>query len=209
MKNFLEVELRFKINSLKRTLIEKKLIEMNAKVIDHSHVIDHWYVSNDTESLEAQDVFYNSGEGYGIRIREMDNGYTGKVTTTLEVKSLLEKNRHDTCIEHEIELNDFEKGNKFLELINHKKMVTVDKDRLVYVLEDTLRNKQKVKVVIDDIKDFAIGVEIEAMIESTSKKDEIIPQIEKIAKDLELDTNLEKVDTSLTSLLIQKKAEFQ
>src|SRR4030042_978425 len=114
-----EIEIRFATKNRKR--IEEKLLMLNAKIIYHGHIMDHWYAPNYIKNMRQKDKFYESGKGFGIRIREQDNGYTGKITTTLEVKKLAYPPSHEVCIEEEIEVESFEKTQNFLTLIEEKK----------------------------------------------------------------------------------------
>lgn len=192
-----EVEIRFATK--KRKAVEKKLLEMGAKVVYHGHVIDHWYVPLSINDLDGKDEWFESAKGYGLRIREQDNGYTGNITASIEVKRLAEPMKHEVCIETEFQIPDFESADNLLNLMNHKKMVTLDKDRLVYKIND-------IKVVIDDIKSFKTGIELEIMTHKEPKKE--ISKLKKFAEQLGLDIDKELTDKSVTYMYMEEFAEF-
>lgn len=196
-KKKFEVELRFAIPD--RRKIEKKLLNLGAKVTYHGHIIDHWYIPKNIKNIKQKDVWFDSGKGYGVRIREQDNGYTGKIQSSLEVKKLLIPGKHDTCLEAEIDILDQEETESLLKLMNFKKMLTIDKDRIVY-------NLGKYKVVIDDIKNFITGVEIEYI--TDKNRDKVLKNILKIAKKIGLDTDRQITEKSLTYLAMKKFAKF-
>ncbi|MFC1649454.1 excisionase family DNA-binding protein [Patescibacteria group bacterium] len=191
-----EVEIRFLTK--RRKIIERNLISSKAKVVYHGHVIDHWYVPNNIKNIQQKNKSFESAKGFGLRIREQDNGYTGKIVTSLEVKKLFEPDHHDTCLEQEVEVPDFEQTHKLLRLMNFKKMITVDKDRLIYDLSGY-------KIVIDDIRNYKTGIEIET---KTHTPKTVIPKLKKVAKRIGLDHKEELVDKSVTYLAMEKFAKF-
>ncbi len=192
-----EIEIRFATS--KRKAIEEKLLKMNAKIVYHGHIIDHWYAPNFIKNMKQKDKFYEGGMGYGIRIREQDDGYTGKIRASLEVKKLAYPPDHQVCIEEEIEVNSFEKTHNFLTLIEQKEMTTLDKERLIYKYKDF-------KIVIDDIKNFKIGIEIEKVSDKPHAK--IISEMKNLAKLLGLDIKKEITDKSVTYQYMMKFARF-
>lgn len=192
-----EIEIRFA--TTKRKAIEEKLLKMDAKIIYHGHIIDHWYAPNFIKNMRQKDKFYESGKGYGIRIREQDDGYTGKITASLEVKKLAYPPSHEVCLEEEIEVESFEKTDNFLRLIEEKEMTVLDKERLIYKYRDF-------KIVIDDIKNFKTGIEIEKVTDKPHTK--IIAEMKKLAEMLGLDVEKEITDKSVTYQYMLKFARF-
>ena len=130
---------------------------------------------------------------------EEGNGYTGKITTSLEVKKLAYPPDHKVCLEEEIDIENYDKAKNFLKLINQKEMATIDKDRLVYKYKNF-------KVIIDDIKNFKTGVEIERITDKPHVK--IITGMKDLAKLLGLDIEKEITDKSVTFLYLKKFARF-
>jgi predicted adenylyl cyclase CyaB len=192
-----EVEIRFATKNRKK--IEEKLLNMNAKIIYHGHIIDHWYAPTNIKNMSQKNTFYENDKGYGIRIREQDNGYTGKIATSLEVKKLAYPPDHSICLEEEIDVPDYETTHNFLKLINQKEFTTLDKDRLIYKYKNF-------KIVIDDIKNFLTGVEIEVMTNNSTNK--LIGEMKKLAEKIGLDTDKEITDKSVTFLYMQRFANF-
>lgn len=192
-----EIEVRFIIEN--RKPIEQKLLDLDTKIIYHGHVIDHWFEPNYVKSMKQKEKLYDSTKGYGLRIREQDNGYTGKISTSLEVKRLLIPEKHDTCLEHEIDISNYNEGKKLLKLMNFKEIVKIDKDRVVYRLDG-------VKVIIDSIKDYKTGVEIEII--TKKDRDEVIPKLLKVAEKLGLDPEKDITKKSLTYQAMKDMARF-
>lgn len=193
----LEIEIRFLLYDRKR--VEKKLIDLNAKVIFQGHVVDHWYVPNSIKNNQQKNDWYESGKGYGLRIREQDNGYTGKILTSLEIKKLAEPYNHGICIESEIDVRSYRETDSLLRLANYKEFMTIDKDRIVY-------SYNGYKISIDNIKYFGVGIEIEKI--TTEKKEKVIKKLKSIAKKIGLDLKKELVDKSVTYLAMEKLAEY-
>jgi predicted adenylyl cyclase CyaB len=191
-----EIEIRFMTD--KRKLIEEKLINMDANIIHHSRVIDHWLVPKTIKNIEQKNEWFDTGKGYGLRIREEDNGYTGKIATSIEIKRLATPFKHDTCIEEEIDVKDYKEALSLLSLMDMKEFATLDKDRLVY-------KYSKYKIVIDDIKNFKTGVEIEVM--SDKRNDDVVSEMRKLATELGLAED-ELTDKSVTFLYMLENAKF-
>ena len=192
-----EVEIRFV--SDKRKQIEEKLIRMGAKLIYHAHVIDHWFCPKNIKNIKQKNEEFESGRGFGLRIREQDNGYTGKIATTIETKRLLIPYQHEVCIEGEITVENYEEAKKFLNLIDLKEFAVVDKDRVVYKYKD-------MKIVFDDIKNFKTAVEIEVKTDKNQK--ETLKSMKAFAERLGLDLKKEITNKSATFLYMNKFAGF-
>lgn len=192
-----EIEIRFATKN--RKSIENKLIKSGAKVVYHGHIIDHWYVPLDIKNLEDKNKWFDSAKGFGLRIREQDNGYTGKITTSIEVKRLATPHDHQVCLESEVDVQDYEAANSLLRLMNYKKMAKLDKDRLVYKYKD-------VKVVIDDIKNFKTGIELESITSNDPKR--VVDKLKNFAGVLGLDLKKEITDKSVTYLYMKKFSKF-
>lgn len=192
-----EVELRYVVADVKP--IEKKLLELGANITYHSHVIDHWFVPNRIKNIEQKDKWFGSGKGYGLRIREQDNGYTGKIVTSLEVKRLVDPYQHDSCIEGEIDVREYEETYKLLKLMNYKEFHTVDKERLIYKYKGC-------NIVIDKFKDFLTAMEVEKVTSEDRKKTG--KMLKRIAIEIGLSNKEQLVDKSVTFMAMQKFAKF-
>ncbi len=195
-KDKIEVEIRFLTKN--RQQVENKLISIGAKVTYHSHIIDHWFVPYYIKSLSENDEWFESAKGYGVRIREQDNNYQGKVSTTLEVKRLTSAKNHNTCIEHELDVQNYTEASNLLRLMEYKEFITIDKDRVVY----TYKN---LKIAVDEIKNFATGIEIEASGDLT--REEALAEIRIFAEVLGLKKS-EELEKTVTHLAMQKLAKY-
>jgi predicted adenylyl cyclase CyaB len=196
VKPVMEIEIRFECKN--RSVIEKYLLEHGAKVSYHSHIVDHYFIPKNINSQEEKNEWYDSGRGHGLRVREQDNDYSGNVSTTLEVKRLTEALNHNTTIESEVDVPDYEQVRDLLSLMEMKEFMVIDKDRVMYKYKEA-------KICFDDIKDFKVGVEIE--IKSDQSRDEVLPVLRKIATEIGLDLK-DEIEKSLTFLAMEKLATF-
>lgn len=153
-KQLHEIELRFLLPDRQKT--EDKLRKLGAKISQHSHIIDYYFCANHIENIKQQDTWYNSPKGFSARIRLMDNDYSGRITTTMEVKKAVTPGNHNDLIESEIVVEDYEETKALLELMGYKQFLKIDKERLVYKLEDR-------KYCFDHIAGWGDAVEIEMM----------------------------------------------
>ncbi|HOU76109.1 MAG TPA: excisionase family DNA-binding protein [Candidatus Dojkabacteria bacterium] len=192
-----EIEIRFAVKDFRR--IERKLLDLGAIVTYHSHVIDHWFVPNDIKNIEEKNEWFDSAVGYGLRIREQDNGYTGKIISSLEVKRLFEPHNHANCVEGEIDVANYDETAKLLKLMNFKEFHTVDKERLIYKYKGC-------NVVIDKLKDYLTAVEVEKV--TSESPQNTVKFLRKIAEEIGLDVNREIVDKSVTYMAMEKFAKF-
>lgn len=193
-----EVELRYAVKD--RDSIEEKVRKLGAKLTNHSHIIDTYYCDNSIKNLAEKNKQYNSAQGYGIRVRQIDNDYTGRIVATLEVKKLAgpDYNDHSNCLESEIDINNVADTEKLLVMMNQKKFATVDKERFVYRLGD-------IKLCFDNIKGYITGLEIEKMTSGSLLKTK--QEIEKIARSLGLKEK-DRLEYSLTNDYMNKFSQF-
>jgi len=194
----IEIELRYIIKNKEKT--EGKVRELGAKLTNHSHIIDHYYCDIHTTNLAEKDKIFNSAQGFAPRIRLIDNDYSGKIQTTLEVKKLAgpDYTDHSNCIEAEIDINDYKQAENLLKMMNFKRFITIDKERFVYRLGD-------VKFCFDAIKDFGNGLEIEKM--ATEDFHLVHEELEKLAQEIGLGKK-DRPENSFTYEAIKKLAKF-
>jgi predicted adenylyl cyclase CyaB len=195
-KELHEVELRYWIKP--GMDIEAKLHEIGAVLSDHNHVIDHYYCPNNIKSPQEKDAQFENSTGYGLRIRQMDIDYSGKLIQTLEVKKLAgpDYTDHSNCLEAEIDVTDLAATEKLLLMLNHKKFIILDKERFVYRLGEA-------KLCVDTIAGLGRGMEIEIMTSEDPIK--VLPKIKRIAAKLDLG---EAVKHSLTYEAMEKLAKY-
>lgn len=174
-KEKVEIELRYLLKDHKA--LEKRLIDSKAKIIYHSHIIDHWFVKKSMKNFDQQDKLYRAGKIFIVRIREKDDRYKGKISTSFEVKRLTKFLNPESSLEAEIEVQSYEEIKALLNLLDLKEFIVIDKDRVIYQYKD-------IKVIIDDIKDFSTGVELEIL--TTKYEKETLKYLEKLAIELGL-----------------------
>lgn len=191
-----EIELRYLLKDKLKT--ENRLRKIGAKLTNHSHIVDHYYCDQNINSIEENDLFYESSLGFFLRIREMDNDYSGRVTTTMDVKKLADTKNHGNMIETEIVVPNFQDMKNILELMNKKEYLTIDKERFVYRYEDFA-------CCFDNIVGWGEGLEIE-LITDLSYED-ATTQIHNFAKQIGLSDD-DRIEKSLTYLALKKLAKF-
>lgn len=194
----LEIELRFVLKN--REQIEDNVRKLGARLTNHSHIIDHYYCDINISNLKEKDEFFNSAQGFAPRIRLIDNDYSGKVQTTIEVKKLAgpDFTDHSSCYEAEIDIDNYKRGEMLLKMMNFKRFITIDKERFVYRLGE-------VKFCFDSIKDWGNGLEIEKM--AIKDYHLVHEELEKLAKKIGLKEE-DMADRSFTYEAIKKFAKF-
>jgi predicted adenylyl cyclase CyaB len=173
---------------------------LGAKLTNHSHIIDYYYCDKNFNSLKEQNEWFSSSNGFGIRIREIDNDYSGKINTTLEIKKLAgpDFNDHSNCLETEIDVIDFRQTERLVMMMNLKKFITIDKERFVYRLGE-------IKFCFDSVKGWGDGLEIEKLTDANPVK--VKKELFVAAKKIGLGkTNL--AEKSFTHEMMRKIARF-
>jgi predicted adenylyl cyclase CyaB len=145
-------------------------------------------------SIEDNAKYYDSGKGTGFRIRETIDGYTGVSRCEMETKRLSNPPHHDSCIEASMVIDNYKDAEALLNLAGFKKVLQIDKERTVF-------KYQEAKICMDKVKDYKNVLEIEIMTED-AREDTLI-QIEKIAKELDIDTS-KLIETSLTRMALEE-----
>ncbi len=194
-KQMVEVERRFLLN--KSNTIEENLRKQGAKLVNHTHVIDHWFVPNHVKSMEDNLEFFEGKDGFSVRVREAIDVYSNRNTITIEIKKLINSS-HANCLEHEVVVQSLADAGKLLNLMNFKKVITIDKERFVYALGE-------IKYAFDSIKNFGTGFEVEIKSDQPLQKAE--EKIFKAAARL----GLKKTDAeekSVTYLVLRKLADW-
>ena len=191
-----EYEQRYLVNDKKT--IKQNLLNLNAKLIYLSHVVDHWYFMDHIKSQEDNDNWFDSAKGFGARIRVEKNEYSNTPITTFEVKRLVSPHDHSYCIESEIKVSSVEEIDRVLRNMNLRQCLLIDKQREIYELDGY-------KICIDDIKDFGCGIEIEYKVKDLN--DKVKEGVTDMAHKLGLKDN-EKYEKTITREAMKKLAKF-
>lgn len=195
-KSKVEIERRFLLTD--RTKIEDKVRKLGAKLVSNTHVIDHWYVPENVTSMQANLKFYENLHGFSLRIRETQDLYANRTSTCIEVKKLIDGKNHGNCLEHDIVVDSFAEAGKLLELMNFKRIISLDKQRVIYTVGN-------LKLAFDSIKGLGDGLEIE--INQADKFADAEKEIFRFAAKLGL-KQTDVLNKSLTYLALQKMADF-
>lgn len=142
----IEVEIKTKVSKDKFQQIEK-VLKKKAKFIKSSHHIDNYYSPVHNSFLKPKYPY----EWLSIRDR------SGK--TILNYKHWYPEGVKDTthCDEYETEVTDKNQLEKILNVINVKKLVSVDKKRSTYIY-----NKD-IEVAMDEVKSLGYFIEAESL----------------------------------------------
>lgn len=140
MKN-IEIEVKLKIENVKPL---EELIEKEGEFIKEKHQIDVYYSPQHRDFLKVRPV------DEWLRLRNSDG-----------VASINYKNWHSNeegianhCTEFESGISDFETLQSILEVLDFKKLITVDKLRRVWMYKDY-------EISLDTVKDLGSFVELE------------------------------------------------
>lgn len=188
-----EIEVRILLQN--KELIKKKLEKQGAKIIYSSHLRDYWYCPVKVKNWQGAEI---EKTGFALRIRETVDRYTDKSSASLDCKTLCDGKTHALCNEYEIDLTDLEQARKILESIGLKEFLLVDKERIIYELDD-------IKYCFDDIKGVGEGLEIEMM--TTGDVNKAHKRLTKVALDLGIKPE-EILEKSLTHIAMQKLGRF-
>jgi len=192
-----EVELRYKVNGLLE--FQQNLLKKKAQLTQQTRIIDHWFLPVNIKNMEEHNKWFDKDRGTGIRIREYVNEYGKKVSTVLETKRLTLAMNHDTFLETSVDIENYKKAKEFLEMIDRKEFLLIDKNRIIYKIDEF-------EIVIDSIKNYGNGVEIEYKGE-IKNRNQVIKTIQDFAKQLGLNESM-RFEKSLSVDAMHKLAEF-
>lgn len=192
----IEVELRYKVENANK--IQQNLLILGAELVQQSHIIDHWFIPIGIKNMDEEIIWFDKKRNTGIRIREYINEYGNQVDTTLETKRLTLSLNHDTFLETSVKVESYIKAKDFLEMLDRKEYLTIDKNRLLYKTE-------QLAICIDSIKDYGSGIEIEFT--GGGNREEIIKKIQVFAKKIGLDES-KRFEKSLTVDAMSVLARF-
>jgi len=193
MSKKIEVEVRILLKN--RSVIEKKLKALGAKIIYTAQLIDYWFCPKCAKHYKEASI---DKTGFALRIRETKDAYSGRRTASLECKTLSDGKDHALCNEHEINLDDSKNARAILTNIGLKEFLVIDKVRVIYKYKD-------VKFCFDKIKGLGDGLEIEIM-----TSDNLAKAKEKVTN-LALDLGIKRdeiLEKSLTYLAMEKLGKF-
>lgn len=193
MPKLKEVEIRILLKN--RGKIEQGLKCRGAKLVYFQKLKDYWYCPAAARDYKEASI---DSTGFALRIRESVDRYTGKRTASLECKTLCDGKTHAVCNEYEVDVPEIDETRKILQSIGLKEFLIIDKERIIYELDN-------IKFCFDEIKGVGEGLEIEVM------TDEDIEKIHTRLTDLALDigvTKQEILEKSLTYIAMQKIAKF-
>ena len=183
--NNIEIEIKIPLDKDTFFQVKEKLKKIS-KFVKNSHQIDEYFTPAHRNFVEPEFPF----EWLSIRKRD------DKVI--LNYKHYYPENVEVTthCDEFETEIKNLDQLEKIFSVLNFKKLVTVEKEREVYIYNDEF------EVALDIVKELGHFIEIEAMkdfgsVEATREK------LFEFAKDLGID--ISKTDKRGYPFLLMKK----
>jgi len=186
--NNIEIEIKIPLDEKSFFKVKEKL-EKIAKFVKNSHQIDEYFTPAHRNFLEPEFPF----EWLSIRKRD------DKVV--LNYKHYYPENVEITthCDEFETEIKNLDQLEKIFSVLNFKKLVTVEKEREVYVYNDEF------EIALDIVKELGHFMEIEAIkffgsVEATREK------LFEFAKNLGID--ISKTDKRGYPYLLMKKRKL-
>ena len=186
--NNIEIEIKIPLDEKSFFKVKEKL-EKIAKFVKNSHQIDEYFTPAHRNFLEPEFPF----EWLSIRKRD------DKVV--LNYKHYYPENVEITthCDEFETEIKNLDQLEKIFSVLNFKKLVTVEKEREVYVYNDEF------EIALDKVKELGHFMEIEAIkffgsVEATREK------LFEFAKNLGID--ISKTDKRGYPYLLMKKRKL-
>jgi predicted adenylyl cyclase CyaB len=195
-KRLKEIELRYLVKNPEG--IEDKLLRKGAKIVFYANMIDTYLMPEHMRSIEDNAKYYDSGKGTGFRIRETIDGYTGTRRCDMETKRLSNPPHHDSCIEASMQIDNYEDAESLLNLAGFRRILRIDKERTIFEYKGA-------KICLDKVKDYKNVLEIEIVTDQSREK--TIKEIEKIAKELDIDTS-KIFETSLVRVAMEEIGEF-
>jgi predicted adenylyl cyclase CyaB len=193
----IEIELRYKVKDFKE--VQKALIDQNAELIQQTHIIDHWFIPVSIKNMAEEIIWFDKKRNTAVRIREYINDYGKQISTSLETKRLTLAMNHDTFIETKTNVESYQKAKDFLEMIDRKEYLLIDKNRMLYQVGEY-------EVVLDNILNYGTGMEIEYHGPDTNRE-KIILKLQSFASSLGLDESM-RFEKSLTVDSMQVLAKF-
>lgn len=195
MSHTIEVELRYQVTDVE--VFKKKLLEQEAVFVRSEHIIDHWYIPHTIQNAEEQHEWFNVERGWSLRIREIEQE-DGSMKTLVGSKRVVADDGHKGLAEAECEIESFSAAEPLIALMDRKEFLTIDKKRAVYTCGNF-------EIVIDDIKGYGVGTEIEMKTEMD--KGEALQQIEAYAQTLGL-TKDDEHELSITVSAMKDLAQY-
>ena len=164
-KTNIETEIKIRINEKEYKYL-KDYLNSNSKFIYETNQSDSYYQVHHKNSVKD-----NVNEW--LRIRQSGNRNV-----------LTYKNWHDNvrCDEYEVNIDDKDNLEKIFKIIDLEEIVTVDKNRTVFLYKD------KYEISLDNVKNLGYFIEIEIK-KYTDDIDVEYKQLFNVAYDLHIDTN--------------------
>jgi predicted adenylyl cyclase CyaB len=195
MLNDHEVELRVLLQENEHAQIFEKLKSVGAVLRDEENLTDIYFCPKEVTSFSGVEM--DEVGSFGLRLRQTITD--GKTKNDLNIKIITSYADHHAWEEHEVEVDSLEEMKAILKGLGFKAFVTIEKKRSNYTYQNML-------VIVEDIKDFGLGIEVEIKI-SYEKREEAKVEIKKFLQSIGIGEE-KIVPKSITNIIMREKAEF-
>jgi len=192
-KSVQEVEVRALLNKFEYESIMKKLeaVDFNEEV----NITDVYFCPNNVASFD--EISMDKVDSYSLRLRKQIKNGSNK--NTINTKIITQKGDHNSWEECETSVGSIDKLENILQAIGFKPFCRINKIRRIYEFEN-------VEVMMEDIKDFGFGIEIEILTDK-DKTESSKAKIFTIMKKLGINkSNI--VPKSITKIIMKKQSKF-
>jgi len=192
-KSVHDVEVRALLNKFEYESVMKKLGVANFK--GEVNITDVYFCPNNVVSFD--EIRMDKVGSYSLRLRkQIENGSD---ENTINTKIITQKGDHNSWEERETSIGSIDKLENILQAIGFKPFCRINKIRRIYGFEN-------VEVMMEDIKDFGFGMEIEILTDkdkTESSKAKIFDIMEKLGIN---ESNI--LPKSITKIIMRKQSKF-
>lgn len=206
--NNLEVELRYKVNSVPDCL--ERLKKHGLRVARKEHLIDEWYHPDTITNLAQQHDWFDNQHGIAWRIRrtEQPNGAWALEVTS---KQLTDDNNHNSFHETTATFESYAAAQQAMDDRDYYNWLTVDKTRYFFTSTNPEISDDEFELVLDEIEGLAAKIGVGACLEIEHKgshnREAALQKIEGIAGSLGFRQD-DLFEKSLTVVSMTELAHF-
>lgn len=195
MTNNHEVELRVLLSKNESKSILDKIEKSGAIFKSQEKITDIYFCAQEVKDFS--EVEMNEVGSYSLRLRKSEQGK--HVKTDLNMKIITSCGDHHAWEEHEVILDSSGEMQTMLKAMHQKPFIKIEKKRTIFSLN-------KMSIIVEDIKDFGVGLEIE-IITSKENTEKAKSKIKKFLSSIGIGEE-KIVPKSITNIIMREKAKF-
>jgi len=199
----LEVELRYKVYDTEALI--KRLAQVGIIVTKKEHLIDQWFMPAHVKSQAEEHAWFDENRGIAWRVRRTEKS-DGTFELSVESKQLSEARNHNTFIEGNARVHDYDAALAMMTAKNYRCWLTIDKTRFKF---DS--GKPNIELILDEVAGLAekigIGAVLECEFTGEATRKQALDELEKLASSLGF-TPDEQFEKSLTVESMSALADF-